>query len=150
MTSTPTARDEIQALFLAAWNASAAAANGGTLPKVYWQWVEVRDSDKPKGTEAWARVTVAHNEGGQATFGTPGNRMFERAGIVTVQVFTPQKSDQGGTRLEALGVIARDAFEGKATAGDVWFRNVRLQEASPDEPWWQLNVTAEFSYDELK
>lgn len=150
MTSTPTARDEIQALFLTAWNAAAAAANGGTLPKVYWQWVEVRDSDKPKGSEAWARVTVLHNEGGQATFGTPGNRVFEREGIVTVQVFTPQKLDQGGTRLEALGVIARNAFEGKATAGDVWFRNVRLQEASPDEPWWQLNVLAEFSYDELK
>lgn len=150
MTSTPTARDEIQALFLTAWNAAAAAANGGTLPKVYWQWVEVKDSDKPKGSEAWARVTVLHNEGGQATFGTPGNRVFEREGIVTVQVFTPQKLDQGGTRLEALGIIARNAFEGKATAGDVWFRNVRLQEASPDEPWWQLNVLAEFSYDELK
>lgn len=150
MTTTPTARDEIQAMFLTAWNASAAAANGGVLPKVYWQWVEVRDTGKPKGTEAWVRVTVSHNEGGQATFGTPGNRVFDRTGTVFMQVFTPQKSDQGGTRLEALGVIARNAFEGRATAGDVWFRNVRLQEASPDEPWWQLNVLADFSYDEIK
>jgi hypothetical protein len=150
MTTITEARDDIMAAFRVEWNSRAAAANGGTLPKVIWQRVEPSGAQKPKGTEAWARITVEHNEGGQATFGGPGNRLFDREGIVTVQVFTPQKSDQGGTVLEALGAIARDAFEGRSTPSGVWFRDVRLQEVGPDEPWWQLNVTAKFNYDELK
>jgi len=150
MTSTPTARDEMLALFRVAWEANSPALNGGTAPRIYWQRNEVAEADKPQSDEAWARVTVQHNEAGQRTLGQTGNRRFDRVGVITVQVFTSQKEDPDGSVLEALGIIARDAFEGNTTSSDVWFRNVRLQETDPDDPWWQLNVLADFSYDDIK
>jgi hypothetical protein len=70
---------------------------------------------------------------------------------VIVQVFAPLTAGEGLTQAEALAIIARDAFEGKtAGAGQVWFRNVAINEIGPDGPWFQINVSADFLYDETK
>ncbi len=121
----------------------------GGVPQVIWDAKEEK-GDKVRPDRPWARVSVQHNVSPQRTFGEPGNRRFERLGIVIVQVFTPMSIEQSVTLAEDLGIIARDAFEGRTTPGGVWFRNARLQEVGPDDPWWQLNVSAEFTYDELK
>lgn len=147
---TPQARDEILSRFYDDWLSKSGLVWSGGVPRVFWDAKEEPKGSGPRPDEPWARVTVSHNISPQRTFGEEGNRRFDRLGIVTVQVFTPMSIEQSVTLAEELGVIARDAFEGRSTPGGVWFRNARLQEVGRDGPWWQLNVTAEFSYDELK
>lgn len=152
-TTTPNARDEMLTMFRDAWNASAAAAAGTAQPpRVMWDAAEEERGDGPRSDECWAGVSIAHNPpaGGQRTLGETGNRRFARAGILTVQVFSPMSVNNSITVAEDLAVIARDAYEGRSSPSGVWFRNVGIQEVGPMDPWFQLNVTAEFSYDEIK
>lgn len=151
--TTATARDEMLTLFYDAWREKSPLVWDGGEPQVLWQGVEEKSTDddrKPKASEPWAMVTVNHNVSPQRTFGEPGNRRFERLGILIVQVFTPMSLEQGLTLGEDLGTIVRDAYEGNKTPSGVWFRNTKLQEVGPSDPWWQLNVSTEFNYDELK
>ncbi len=148
--TTPQARDEILARFYDDWRSKAPLVWAGGVPRVLWDAKEEKDDKGPRADEPWARATVSHNVSPQRTFGEPGNRRFDRLGIFTCQVFTPMSIEQSVTLAEDLGVIVRDAFEGNTTPGGVWFRNTRLQEVGPDEPWWQLNVSTEFNYDEIK
>jgi hypothetical protein len=140
------AKDLMLARFKEQWDADTTAAVGEVPPV---EWPNVRSGSFPPKDGYWARITIAHNGGGQSTLGGIGYRKFERTGLVLVQVFAPAGA-QGVTPVDQLGKIARDAFEGKK-AGEVWFRNVRLSEVPPDGgPWVQNNVVAEFSYFETK
>jgi hypothetical protein len=42
-----------------------------------------------------------------------------------------------------------DVFQGKSTPGGVWFRDVRLLETDAEGHWSQVNVVADFTYDEF-
>lgn len=142
------ARDEILSLFKAAWDAGAESA--GVL-------VLYADSkaDIPTGMDAdnnplpWARVTVQHIGSLQGSLaGSHGTRRWTRNGIVTVQIFTAFGT--GLSLSDKLAMIALGAFEGKETASHVWFRNVRPEEIGQDGVWFQTNVIAEFTYDEVR
>jgi hypothetical protein len=139
------ARDEMNAWFLEAWNAETAAV-AGYVPEVVWD-----ETGKPGPMPqalCWARCVVRHGGGGQRTFGERGSRRFSREGFVFVQVFVPRS--EGVTLADRLGKIATTAFEGNATPGGIWFRNVRANEVGSDAQWYQMNVVAEFTYDEIK
>jgi hypothetical protein len=142
------ARDEIQDLFWAAWKAKTPALNNGEVVKVFWpkQVSEAPDVSKP-----FARVQVVHQTGAQATLGTKNNRRFDRAGFVVIEIFTPVSTEWGLSFDMNLAIIARDAFEGVGTDSGIWFRNVRVQEIGADgNGCWQTNVTADFTYDEVR
>lgn len=132
------ARDEIFALFKTAWDTTGYS--------VHYQDVRrQRDTDN----EPWAVVTLQHSSGFQATLsGVSGSRTFARLGFITVQIFTP--SGKGLQESYDLCKVVSDAFEGATTPGGVWFRNVRLNEVGRDGEFYQLNVIAEFRYDEIK
>ena len=136
------AEDEMQALFRAAWLAD---PDGAQAPIVYWDV-----SQKPPKTGAWCRITIRHLTGGQVAVGGPeGSRRYTHHGLVSVQVFTPM----GGGRVlsDTLTMVARHAFEGKATSpGRVIFRNVRVNEVGRDGKWFQVNVLADFEYDQVR
>lgn len=144
------ARDEMSARFYDDWRSKVPLAYSGGVPQVVWDGTADADDKGPRADRPWARVTIAHNVAPQRTFGEPGSRRFERLGLITVQVFVPLALEDSVALAEALGTIARDAFEGKSTPGGVWFRNARLQEVGPDSPWWQLNIVTDFVYEELK
>lgn len=130
------ASDEILALFRTAW---------GDRPALY---ENVRGSP-PRRPIPWARVTLRHITGAQASLaGGSGTRRWERVGILTVQIFVP--SGQGLAGAQSLAKIAVDAYQGQTTPGGVWFRNVRLTEVGPDGDWFQVNALAEFVYDEIQ
>lgn len=131
------ARDEINAQINTAWMASVTSQG---YP------IAFDDVEEPPITqEAWCRVNVAHNGGGNANI---GNKRFYRLGIVTVQIFAPL--NDGLKKNDQLVKIVQDALEGQATASGVWFRSVRSREVGPDGNWHQTNVVAEFEYDEVK
>jgi hypothetical protein len=143
MTATVTqARDEMLATFRTAWTAGPPSS---TLPVLY---PDV--SQEVPSSGAWARVMVKHSYGEQATLsGETGQRRFRHTGIITVQIFTP--TGDGQVLNDQLIAIAKGAFEGVTTSpGRIMFRNVRINEVGQDGQWFQVNVLADFEYDEVK
>lgn len=134
------ARDELLEAITAAWTAGAGGA-----PLFY----DDRPGEAPADATTWARVHIQHNLGTQSTIGGPiGTSLFRRDGLLTVQIFTP--IGKGLSQADALAKVAIDAFEGKSTPNGVWFRKVRMREIGPDRSWFNVNVYAEFNYDEAK
>jgi len=143
------ARNEVMALFKAAWDANLTSA---PIP-ILWDGINPLEPPQPASTAAaearpWVRIEMRHNVGGQAGFGD-GVRRYRRVGIITVEVFTPM-----GTGFDALHdelvQIVKDAFEGKTTPSDVEFRDVSPKEVGPTGPWFQSDVNIAFEYDEIK
>ena len=142
-----TARDEILGAFKTAWDAGAAAA-AGYVPEVFYDGMG-KASD-PDPTVAWARTTIRHTGGRQSTLSqSAGRRHFEKTGIVTISIFAPLVVAKGLDVGEQLAKVAKGAFEGKATASGVWFRNVRVMEVGLDRSWYMINVLSDFRYDEF-
>lgn len=102
----------------------------------------------PKGHTPWARVMVRMASAGQASLGGKDQKRWNRTGVITVQVFT--EVGKGLSASRAAAKIVTDAYEGKATPGGVWFRNVRPVEAPADGDFAQVNVVIEFTYDEVR
>lgn len=126
-----------------------------------WEVVAGYRCDWPNGKslehgakEIWARWTVDYATGGQRTMGKTGSRKFERNGMVYITVLTPLGEGLASARDAAE--IAINAYEGKRTPGDVWFRNVRIdseghgQGTGKNKSWWTTVVVAEFTYEQLR
>lgn len=103
---------------------------------------------KPTTPITWARIHLQHVNGGAASLGDfQGKRRFMREGFITIQVFVP--SGNGLQDSYPIGNMLVNAYEVAQSALGIWFRNVRANEAGLDGDWQQLNVIAEFSYDEI-
>lgn len=146
---TEAARDAVNGAFYSHWvQAAAAAAGMDSFPKVEFTGLE-EDESLQRGNEPWARVTIKWAPGQGQTLAPVGSRRFDRRGNVTVQIFTPV-GKRGLLQSDRLAKVAQDAFEANAPAAGPWFRNVRLQDIGPDGAWYQVNVVAEFTFDEVK
>lgn len=137
------ATDEINAQFLTAWKAQAAAIVGYE-PEVYWQ--NVQNPKIPDGSKFWARVSAQTVFEQQITFASC--RKFEVSGLVFVQIFCPKSNSQSFELGKKLATVAKLAYRGQKTESGVWFRNVRINEIEPEDQFYRLNVIAEFEYDE--
>ncbi len=143
MTATfATANNEILATFKAAWDT--------TGYPVAYENVKGASATPPAGSsDPWARVTLRHTFGEQASLsGSGGTRRWRRDGLLTVQIFIP--IGEGLSEGYSLAKTVVDAFEGIATTSAVWFRNVRVNEIGNDGEWYQVNVLVDFTYDEIK
>lgn len=143
MIATPTqARNEMLAAFRAVWLADPISAS---LPVLY---PDTRHEPPAEG--AWARISVQHGDGRQATLSNEeGKRRWRHTGILTVQIFTPR--GYGLALNDKLSAIAKRAFEGVTTTpGRVVFYRVRMREIGQDGQWFNTNVLADFEYDEVR
>ena len=114
---------------------------------------EIRYEDVSDVTQlpngVWCRPSVRHATGEQASLsGGTGTKRWQRNGILTVQIFTPV--GDGLSRAYDLAKIVGDAYEGYASPGGVWFRNLRVNEIGDSGKYSQANVIVEFEYDEIK
>lgn len=136
------ARDAILGTFKTAWDAQTPP-----VPPVVYDGIS---GEPPRDGGVWARVSVKHGPSAQATIGgSPGNKRFRRIGFVVIQLFVP--IGQGLTVADRYAKVAVDAFEGKATKPDgAFFYNVRANEIGPTDDWFQMNILAEFQWDEVK
>lgn len=150
------ARSEMLTMFKTHWDAHAPAAmvaEGVTLfnpADVFYQGVETRDS-APQETP-YAKVTINHSPAApQSSLACyNGKRKWERNGVIIVQTFGPTADGKGLNIALALATVAREAFQGKASQGGVWFRNVSVVEVgAAGEGWFQYNTTANFTYEEV-
>lgn len=131
------ARDQMLSLITDAW------PSGTTL--IY----DGFKGEKPTAQEVWGRVTVRHNSGGQASLSKQGGKSrYNRRGTLYVNLFAPP--GDGLRALDPLTKTIQDALEGKTTAGGVWLTQVRVRELGIVEGSYQVNVLANFSYDEVK
>jgi len=119
--------------------------NGGVVPSVSYDAVPF---DTPTAA-TWARIRIRHEQGEQATLGGPATRRFNKTGSVIVSIFTPVSSSLDTSKAESLALLAKTAFEGKATPSQVWFRDVTINEIGVEESWFQVDVIATFNYDEF-
>lgn len=144
MTATLTqARDEILSQFRTVWLADPATLGIQVL------YDGVAD-DPPDPPTPFVRVSVRHNpsQPGQVTLANGvGQRRFRRTGFVFVQLFGPL--GDGLVLCDTMATVARRAFEGVATPRDVLFRAVSVNEVGRSGGWEQVNVSAEFEYDEI-
>lgn len=132
------ARDEMSTLFKDAWD------DTGYL--VIWDDV---GEPRPNTRSPWARFTIRHADGFQATLANHGGvRRWRRTGTIFVQLFAP--TNEGLSTLDEMAMVAMRAFEGQTTPGGAWFRNARLQEIGVDGKWQQFNVLVDFEYDEVR
>ena len=101
----------------------------------------------PASETPWARVTVKHSGGGQSSLsGETGARRFKRYGILRLSLYVPAEGDQ---------VIGYDLAQKVANAYedarlDVWFRNIRIREQGICGAFEQIDVLADFLYDEVR
>lgn len=104
-----------------------------------------------RSDDAWVRLTVRHEDGGQETLGPVGSRKFSRVGRVLVQVFA--NPDEGLGRTDGLLQALREAFEGVTLVGTtVRFAGVTVREVGQpdDEHWFMSIMDAPFEYDETR
>lgn len=113
--------------------------------KVFWDGVE--QSTPPAPLDTWARVTIRHTNGGQATLsGAFGKRRWARSGLLLVQCFVPLPKG-GVDAAVAMGELLLNGVQSAQTPNGVWFRNATSNEVGKDDPWYQVNFSANFTYD---
>lgn len=139
MVSLVDARETIYQAFITAWGATSPI----TLDNEAFQ---------PPADTAWVRMAVRHNVSTLECIGGSGYggmNSYQRAGIVFLQVFTPL--NQGTREADTLAQAARAIFEGKTFSSNaIRFNNVVVREIGPDGSWFQVNLEADFQYDERK
>jgi hypothetical protein len=117
---------------------------------------EVRYDGKPVPTPppadgVWVRASLRHAEGRQGSLSCEhGERRWRRLGTLAVQCFAPLSGPKPLQTAEAVACAIRDAFQGAATPGGVWFREATTNEVGPDASWYQVNATVLFEYDEVR
>lgn len=136
------ARDTVLGQFKLAWDL---APEANDVPVYYWDQKQSRPADD---LATFVRINMTHAAGGQASLARDtGKIIYEREGIIQIQIFTPL--GKGLTEADSLAKVAVDAFEGQ-NIEDIWFRNVRINEIGPDGDRFQTNVLIDFTYDEIK
>jgi hypothetical protein len=116
---------------------------------ILWPNRDVPEDSHPReGTSPWTAFHINHNGGDQHTLGAAGARTFVRTGSVTLQVFVPA-GQRGLEDATTLATAARNVFEGETIEG-VRFYRVGARTVGRDGAWFQVNVRADFEFDEVK
>lgn len=152
-TTLSVAVDEIYGAITTAWNSGTPAIIGGspaTPALLLYEDTELKGRPDDDRQTAWARVSVRHATGEQHTLADASSkRLFCNYGVVTVQCFAPMRDNTGALVARRLAEVAKAAFEG-VTTENVWFSNVRFQEQGREGTWYQINVSADFQWDEMR
>lgn len=147
MSERATFRDELLALVKAAFETAGEAAPEGE--RLLWQ--DGLEQRPPDGEASWARLGLVHSpaSGQVRGIGGPtedGPRVYHYFGQVFVQLFTT-----AGDGLSVSDVVSKtlvQALRRGRTPSGALTRNASAVEVGRDGPWYQVNVTADFEYDE--
>jgi len=107
----------------------------------------VLDNEQLTAPTTWARVTIVHTAGQQASMGPAGSRRFERRGQIAVQLFGDV--NKGRAQLSGLADDVRTVLEAKEliVAGQVlWTIAGTTREVNTDQRWAQCLVVVPFRY----
>lgn len=137
MTSLNEARESIYQLFNTGWGTETAI---------------VFDQETFDGADdEWVRLSVRHLGSTQDTFGTAGNRKFERQGTAFVELFFRPDPVTAQTEIDRLAQKAKDIFEGNRISGTTLrFNDTPIRELGIVDEWYVVVVDAAFLYNETK
>lgn len=144
-----TALNDMNAMFLGAWKSNAGKIVD-YVPEVRWFGTE--QLGKPDKDKFWVRHSTQGVSTPQTAMGGCEDelkRRYTAYGLLFVQLFCPKHISNSLFLGRRLAQVAQSAYRGKQSPNGVWFRNVRVQELTPEEPWYRLNVVAEYEYDEI-
>jgi len=96
---------------------------------------------------AWARLSVRHTGATPESFGSLGNRRFERFGIVLIQVFVPAAT--GRKALDDHADFLKTMFEGKNLSG-IRLAALVPRESAPEALWEGIVCEVPFAYSEVR
>lgn len=95
----------------------------------------------------WVRFNVIHGDGFQASMGSPSANRFERNGIITVQIFTPQ-GDNGVSAINLADKILK-IYEGVENNGILYYDATVKEVGNDGRGWYQVNVLTSFRYETI-
>lgn len=102
---------------------------------------------EPEEGTSWVRFNITHSAGFQSTMGDPSNNRFERQGIITVQIFSPQ--GEYGETASDLATNALKLYEGTVDNGIYYFDAYANDIGNDGNGWHQVNVLTSFRYNEI-
>ena len=105
---------------------------------------------KPDSHTAFIRASMNQGDGTQMSLGAEQNRLFRNFGVIIVQVFA-QRND-GGFQANELAQQAKAMLHKKIPG--LLLRNPRITDIGvrnekKGSPYYQVNVTVDYSYDEI-
>jgi len=152
-TTLQVAVDEIYGKLKTVWDAQTPAIVGGspaTPALLLYEDTEWKGRPDEPTADPWARVSIRHASGQQVTLAdSTSKRLFRNYGAVTVQCFAPMRDNRGAPVARQLAEVVKAAFEGASTT-NVWFQSVRFNEVGREGLFFQLNVVANFEWDEAR
>lgn len=106
----------------------------------------------------WAKLTIVHSTIAQASLANEnGSRRWLATGLGIISLMSPLGAGtvDAYNRAEAV----KNLYQGKRTASDVWFKNVRFEERDKrgqkpsqrgaGDLWFQIDVIFNFEYDTI-
>lgn len=135
------ATDAICGAFNEAWASTQYAVEW---PNIQGEGPKLSDGDQP-----YERLTLQHDGSDQATLGPPGERTFTRMGQVCASVFVPA-GKRGLVDHDALAMVAASAYEGVTREGVRFYRVGPKSVPYDGGAWLQVNVWADFEFDEVR
>lgn len=130
------ATEAISQRFIAAWDASAVPFT-----------MDNENFTPPDPVAAWIRLSIRFTVASQWTLGQPGNRKFQRKGLIIGSIFIP--ANAGRKQADQLAQTFKDIFEG-TTFGPIEAYTANQKELGTDGLWFQVAVSVDFNYNELK
>ena len=100
-----------------------------------------------EGSVSWVRLSVRHTNEPQGTFGSVGNRRFERNGFIVVQVFTPLNSNLQGSDELIEGL--QEIFEATKFS-NIYSNNSNSQEIGNQGRWFLTLFQSDLFYEQIK
>jgi len=141
-TTTANAIDECAAIMKAVYDAQWATME--------MRWKGIERNEPAPSDNSWFRYSMMHSDGGQASLSCQhGERRWRREGLIIVQCFG-LLSAGGMTLAQRMAESVRDAYQGAATPGGVWFRDATTQEIGHDGPHYNVNAVTKFQYDHVR
>lgn len=97
----------------------------------------------------WARATIRYADGFQSSLTGPLEQLkrHSRIGVVIIQVFGPV--GDGSTAAYDAAQLVLNAYE-KSRGIPVWFKHIRAKNVPGRSTYTQINVIADFSYDDVR
>jgi hypothetical protein len=151
------AKDEMFTMFRTAWNAlvggalSVVSPYQATIPEVYYHGVEkplIPPSDK-----YFAILDMIVVDRKQKTLAIDvvnfGDKMYNNRGLLRLQIVCPLSDAENSDRGLRLGMVARDAFDGKRSPCGVVFFNGTITPSLSTEVFSKHIMTVEYQYEDI-
>lgn len=105
------------------------------------------DPTAPPDNAPWIRFNVQHNDGFQASMGSPNANRFERRGILTIQIFQPE--NQYGLVAQGHADTIHTLYSGLEDSGIHYFDTFVREAGNDGFGWYQINVVTTFKYEQI-